>query len=434
LELVPAGSEPPPELLFPAGQAAWFVGRTGDELSRAVDAFEERGDLERAAEAAVAESWHKWHASGSEAQVWLDRAAALVEGRPSSRAKAIVVAEQARRAMLAYRYTTAIELADEAVALARDVGNVQIEADALVTGGGTRASMGQYEGIAMLEHGLELVGYRGRVASRGYTNLGVAKATFGDLQGAKETFELGLKRAVREGEQQGAWFIRGNLIGGRHSNGDWDGALELVDEYLGEAGTFRYQDSVAHGVRASILEARGEPAAAAAENDVAVRLARDIDEAQVIWPALTVSAWLARRHGRTDEAAALLDEVVHAVAASQSVGDPQEWQIALATELTLVDRDEEAHEMAARLPEGTRWRDATVATAERRYGDAADVMEAMGEQVIQADLRLLDARALVARGRLAEADAQLERARAFWRSVGAVALLREAEGVIAEAG
>ena len=55
--------------------------------------------------------------------------------------------------------------------------------------------------------------------------------------------------------------------------------------------------------------------------------------------------------------------------------------------------------MAARLPEGL-WRDATVATAERRFGDAADVLEGMGSKVLQkADLRLLDGRELALQGK-----------------------------------
>ena len=218
----------------------------------------------------------------------------------------------------------------------------------------------------------------------------------------------------------------------RFSDGDWDGALELVEMIIADGEPLRYQDSAAYAVRAGILEGRGEQAAAAADNAVAVRLVRGNDEAQSLWPTLVGAAWLARRHARHDEAAALLDEVVHAIVASESAGDPQEWQIQLAMELVVAGRDDEANEMAARLPDGL-WRDATVATAERRFGDAADVLEGMGEQVLQADLRLLDARELASQGKLAEAEEQLALARAFWRRVGAAAYLREAEDLLAAA-
>jgi class 3 adenylate cyclase/tetratricopeptide (TPR) repeat protein len=432
LELVPEDEPPSPELLFVAGQAFGMTGRIGDELVRASEAFEQLGDFERAAEAAVAASWHLWHRRPADARALLERAARLVDGRRSSRAKALVLAEQARRALLGYQYATSVALADEAMALARDIGDVQIEADAMVTGGGTRASMGEVEGITMLEDGIALVGHRGRVASRGYTNLSVAKGTFGDLQGASETLELGLERALREGDEQGAWFIRGNLMGGRFSIGDWDGALELVDMHLAEDEPRRYQDASAHGLRVVIYEARGDAAAAVIEDEIGLRLARANDDAQSTWPALVGSAWLARRHVRSDEVVSKLDEVVDAIAGSESVGDPQDFHITLAMELVFADRDEDAQEIALRMPD-CPWREVTLATAERRFGDAAGLLAAMGEEVLQADLRLLDARALAAQGRLAEAEEQLERARTFWRSVGAIVFLREADDVLAAA-
>jgi hypothetical protein len=201
---------------------------------------------------------------------------------------------------------------------------------------------------------------------------------------------------------------------------------------IAEGEPLRYQDVAAYAVRAGILEARGELAAAAADQEIAVRLARENDEAQSLWPTLVAAAWLARRHARRDEATALLDEVVQAIAASESAGDPQEWQIALAVELVIADRDDEATEIAGRLPEG-RWRDACLAAAERRFEAAAEDMAAIGERVLEADLRLLAARALAAQGRLAEAEEQLGRARAFWRRVGATAYLREAEDVLVAA-
>jgi hypothetical protein len=57
----------------------------------------------------------------------------------------------------------------------------------------------------------------------------------------------------------------------------------------------------------------------------------------------------------------------------------------------------------------------------------------MGEQPMQAELRLLAAGRLAAEGRLADAEQQLNLARAFWDSVGAVAYLREADEVLAAA-
>jgi hypothetical protein len=318
------------------------------------------------------------------------------------------------------------------VELARAVGDTEIEADALVTLGSAQSSMGDRGGLEVIARGLDLAGHRGRTASRGYTNLGVAQATYGDLRGAMTTFEAGLERASREGDFQGVWFIRGNLLGQKHSVGEWDEALALVDLLLGEGEAMRYQAPSAHGVRSWILEARGDHAGAAADDAAAVRLSRENDEAQNLWPALVASAWLARRHADRERARALVDEVVQAIAASESVGDPQEWQISLVVELHVAGRSDEARDIAMRLPEGP-YGDAARAAAERRFALAADLLAAMGERVLQADLRAHAARDLVAEGQLVEAEEQLERARAFWRQVGATAFLREADELVAEA-
>ena len=414
------------------GKAFGFVGRDGDELERAVDAFEQAGEPERAAERAVVKSFHLWHARPGEAHRWLARAAALVEGRPPSRAKALVLAEQARQEMLGYNKDTALELSSQAALLAAEIGDDEIRADALVTGGVVRAIGGDLAGIEMMEAALELVGHRGKVASRGYVNLFVAWVTVGDARKARSTLEQGLERAEREGDEQGAWFIRGNLLGALYAAGDWVGALELIQMFLDNQEQSGYQLNAARDTRARILEARGDAAAALAELYAVVEFAREIQDSQVLWPSLIVFAWLARRRGMHEESSTALAEVVGAIAASESPGDGQEWHIELMLGLEAIGRHADALKIAQRLPDGL-WRDATMATVERRYTDAADILASIGEQPLQADLRLRAATQLVSDGRLGEAHEQLERARAFWRTVGATAFLRDADEVLAEA-
>ncbi|HEU5278932.1 MAG TPA: adenylate/guanylate cyclase domain-containing protein, partial [Gaiellaceae bacterium] len=182
LELLPEHVDPSPELLAAAGQAFGFVNRDGDELARAVDAYEAAGDPDRAAECAIAASFYASARSGYEAQRWLDRAAALVEGRPASRAQALVLAEQARRAGLNVQVATALEWAERAAAMARELGDDQIRADALVTWGTVRAGSGDARGVELLEEALTLSAGHGRPASRAHTNLGYAWLILGDLR------------------------------------------------------------------------------------------------------------------------------------------------------------------------------------------------------------------------------------------------------------
>ena len=158
-------------------------------------------------------------------------------------------------------------------------------------------------------------------------------------------------------------------------------------------------------------------------------LRRDADE-QAVWPALIYNVRLAQRVGRREEAESTLDELMESIAAHESVGDAQEFHVELV--LALIDARRPADAIVGRLPAGP-WRDACAAAAAGEFVRAADILDSTGEQPLQAELRLRAARELVAEGRLVEAAEQLERARAFWRRVGATAYLREADSVVAAA-
>ena len=434
LDLRPADDAFPAELLFSAGKAFGYVGRKGDELERAVAAFEAEGNLERAAEAALEASRHEWYGLGSSSsRIWLQRAAELLGDRPASRAKALVLAERARQAMLDYQYESGLELARAAVSLAREIGDAEVQADALVTEGGCAVSMGDTSGMARMEEGIALVGGRGRIAGRGYNNLAWGWSVMGDLREARRVSAAGVKVAMVEGDEQGLWFQRGNLVNTCYSQGDWDEALRLGEMFIESAPeSFRYMEHAVRHVRAYVLVGRDDSRSAQDEMRSAIAGARAIDDAQSLWPTLVGVARIARRSGRPQEGEAALEEVLAAFASSDSVGDAQEWHVELVLELVAMGRIETALGIAAELPD-VPWRRACIAIADRDYASAADILASADEHAIQAELRMEAARALAAEGRLAEAESQLERARAFWRSVGATAYLREADEVLAAA-
>ena len=81
----------------------------------------------------------------------------------------------------------------------------------------------------------------------------------------------------------------------------------------------------------------------------------------------------------------------------------------------------------------TPWRTAAASYVSGDYSAAADVYAEIGALPEEAYARLRAAEALVGEGRRAEADAELKRSLAFWRSVGATAYVREGEALLAEA-
>jgi tetratricopeptide (TPR) repeat protein len=250
----------------------------------------------------------------------------------------------------------------------------------------------------------------------------------GDLPRAALATERALAWALGVGNAQTVQFNQANLVSLRYQLGDWSGAAELIDELL-RAGVQRSQ---VWGVRAQMVAARGEGAVAMDCVRRAVDLSRATGEAQFIWGSLIEYAQIARRVGLPDESRAALAEVVAAFAESETVGDAQDEHVNLIHELAAHGCYAEAREVLARMPP-SRWTDVCSSVLEGDFEAAADNLDEMGEQSRQAELRLSAARGLASEGRLAEAEKQLEPARAFWQSVGATAYLRDADELVAAA-
>ncbi len=178
--------------------------------------------------------------------------------------------------------------------------------------------------------------------------------------------------------------------------------------------------------------ARGEGSVAMDCVRRAVDLSRSTGDSQFIWLSLIGYAHIARRVGLHDESRAALDEVVAAIAESETVGDVQDEHVTLIHELAAHGCSAEAREILARMPP-SRWTDVCSSVLEGDFAAAADNLDEMGEQSLQAELRLSAARELASEGRLAEAEKQLEPARTFWQSVGATAYLRDADELVAAA-
>jgi hypothetical protein len=80
------------------------------------------------------------------------------------------------------------------------------------------------------------------------------------------------------------------------------------------------------------------------------------------------------------------------------------------------------------------WLKAALSYTEGDFVRAADIYAGIGAKAQEAYARLRAAESFVHEGRRAEADAELERALAFWRRVGAAAYIREGEALLAETG
>jgi hypothetical protein len=113
--------------------------------------------------------------------------------------------------------------------------------------------------------------------------------------------------------------------------------------------------------------------------------------------------------------------------------EPVPWAL---VDLAFVAKELEcAEELAEQLERGpqTKWADATRAVLRDDFVRAADQLDQIGDAELAALARLRGADRLVAEGRRAEADEQLQRSLAFWRSVQATRYIRKGEALLAAA-
>jgi hypothetical protein len=180
--------------------------------------------------------------------------------------------------------------------------------------------------------------------------------------------------------------------------------------------------------------ARGDQEGALADAERAMELARLAKDPQVLWPALALGARAvfpvdARR------ADSLVTEIFsewHAKGLTSS-GSESEWLADLAVVLGPLGRQAEfLHAVGQTTP--SPWRAAAASYVSGDFLGAAELYVALGMLPYEAYARLRGAETLVRAGRRAEADPELQRALAFWRSVGATAYVREGEALLAAAG
>ncbi|MBA2360250.1 MAG: AAA family ATPase [Actinobacteria bacterium] len=415
-------------LLLGAGKAGSEADMSGEDLLEAATSrLLELGDRAAAAEAAVRLSHIAWYRGDrAAASARLEQAGHLVDGLPPSIAKARVLSHIARRQMTAGD-PAVIELGRQALSLAEELDLPDVRSEASITIGSARCLAGDPDGSADIEAGIEIAETAGLPqVTRGYINLGYVLSVHGDPQ-ARELAEQALRAAERFGQTYSILFIRGNLADGMYHAGEWDEALAIADDLIATAvaGSPHYQEPQCYAVRTLIRVARGDGDGAAADARRGLERAREIQDPQVVTPWLAIAAYVELQTGDRDVAARLVQEL----GARDLTSDKA---LALgASVLELLD----AFALGAELSRGelgtpSRYREAALAFVERDYVRAAAIYDEIGARVEEAYARLRAAEAFVKEGRRAEADEQLERALAFYRSVGATRYIGEAEALL----
>jgi hypothetical protein len=392
------------------------------------DELEAAGFREEAADARSLASWSAWLAGDlPAAQTESERARALLADAPPSEAKATVLTRSSRLAALAGDNDDALATAEEALAMARDLGLLRVESEAVNNRGLARLYGGDTDGLADLERSIEL----GRRAGspfdlvRGLGNLSSTVQGLGDVARGYALAMEGLAEAEHYGLEGGTIWLRGERIFYDYLHGDWDDALRRGDDWLDRRqGQLHFLEFLVHVVRSLVSLARGDLARAAAEDEEQLAQALPQDP-QARDAAYAFSAFVQASVGAQDEANRRLDKLLSTWRQAPSKVNFFPTEPAFAAVL-LGRVDEFLAAAADAMP--TRWLTAATAFARGDHAAAIRELDEMGCRPQAAYTRLAAAEALSAAGR--DPSAPLSEALEFYRSVGATLYLRRGEEVV----
>ena len=212
--------------------------------------------------------------------------------------------------------------------------------------------------------------------------------------------------------------------------GRWDEALEFADAFIAESEKSpHYLAAGALRIRAQIKLARDEDLAAAlAGSELAVDQARRNRDPQAVYPNLLFYAYALELGARLDERNRVVDEIfAHRAGGEMVVIAPAVDEVVMLQRLVGTERVR----YLVDFERPSVRREAARAAAEGDFLRAADAYARHGSIYEEARARLFAAEQLVAAGRRAEADAQLERALGTFRSLGAARDIRQAEALMA---
>jgi class 3 adenylate cyclase/tetratricopeptide (TPR) repeat protein len=436
--LAAGDAEERPQLLFRLGRARYLRDEEGgNELETAQGGLLAAGDRDMAAEAALLLSDLAWK-SGRRADVLqhLEQARSLVAGTPPSRAHVSVLSSVVRYTMLADDNESTIELGRQALSMAEQLGLDVYRANLLNSVGCARAALGDREGLVAIEESIDLALKANSINDvlRGHNNLVPMTILYGDVEGGFRRAAETLRLARHYGHNGFARFMEGGaMVASQYHLGRWEEALEYAETFLAsvEEGSPHYQSASAYCFRGLIRVARGESAGAVNDAERGVELARGIEDPQALHSVLAMASFIFVLTDNDQRAHETVREALDAFRSLHKLGFTAVEMHHLAWAVWKVGSEDELLQVIAREPFRSPWAQVAEAVAGGDFRGAADVVALTGAVNSEAFYRLRAAEGLVADGRRAEADEQLRRALAFYRSVGATRYVREGEALLA---
>lgn len=235
----------------------------------------------------------------------------LIPSEPPSSERAHVLAGEAQALMLSGRAKLALPVCEEALSLAREVGDRLAEARALNTmaGCGWRAG----DPFENASRALSIARELGAVEEigRSYANGSEALEARGRIRDAIAFAEEGIAVAPRWGLQDFVMYLSSSIAVWKFRLGEW----EAVDRLIAEAPHIGSGSAAAprHAIAGKLATARGDYAAAEAELTLAEPMARGMGGPEWLPPALAAIGMLRLWEGRFEDATATLETALEYV-------------------------------------------------------------------------------------------------------------------------
>jgi tetratricopeptide (TPR) repeat protein len=271
------------------------------------------------------------------------------------------------------------------------------------------------------------------VAATILNNLGVEATLARDFRRTDELYAESQRLSERYGDAQSVRFIRGNRVWIEFMRGRWGEAHKSADVFIAEceAGSPHTNEPLVREVRTALLLARGDRDGALRDQQRALELGLSRHEPFSRLGSTAIAATNYEELGLHDEArelALLVPPMVRDVGLHGAL-----TRFALfADDLGVGDelRAAVAAGAGSSLP---AWRTVIEHILASELSSAAEMMESAGNPTIGANLRKHAGLRMLAAGRAAEAQAELDRALAFYRSVDASFYVGEIEAALATA-
>jgi class 3 adenylate cyclase/tetratricopeptide (TPR) repeat protein len=430
LDLMDAVDAHRPALHLMIARSQASLGDENIDAARAArDGFEAIGDIGHAAEAEMLVSDFYWvRGEGDRSHEHSRRAVALVETQPPSWSKTWVLALRARYTQIGGFYDEAAKLAEQALAIAEELDLDDMRAHVLNTIGMNRIHRGDEGGFQDLERSARLAEAAKAVAEihRSYNNLANVSWDVGRLDAASGYLATGRRFDERFGYVGGLHWLDGEDMLDHDIRGNWDEALAIATRIIESSGEFvSYHVGPAREVRARIHAGRGEVTKALEDSEAALSFARDVKDPQAVGPGLLTRARVLFAAGQRPAAEQLLAEIFRDYDVQMS------WFSQLPLLLADLGRAGEYVSATEDAYMSTPWVNAGRSIGTGDASRAADIYGEIGAKAMEAWARLLAAEALVAKGRRAEADAQLTTALAYFRRVRGAAFVQRGEALLA---